>query len=99
MPADGVRKQLLSIIHTLNKQSILTVHDLDLPRQTDLFPILYDLYDPAHVAGWDPYDLQDLGHVAWVRSVLYRSCRTSRNGRGGGTRSSIVHISDRSDIS
>ena len=29
-----------------------TVHDLDLPGRTD---DLYDLYDLAHVAGWEPY--------------------------------------------
>ena len=29
----------------------------------DLFPILYDL---AHVAEGDPYNLHDLAHVSWV---------------------------------
>ena len=33
---------------------------------------LYDLYDLAHVAGWDPYNLHDLltAHVSWAESVL-----------------------------
>ena len=31
----------------------------------------YDLYDLAHVAGWDPYDLPDLAQVSWVGSVYY----------------------------
>ena len=35
------------------------LHDLDI--KTDVFPILYDL---AHVAGWDPYNLHDLAHVS-----------------------------------
>ena len=40
------------------------LHDLDISRQIDdISPVLYgqyDLYDLAHVAGWDPYDLHDL---------------------------------------
>ena len=35
---------------------------------------LYDLYDLAHVAGWGAYNLHELGHVSWVRSVMYRCC-------------------------
>ena len=27
---------------------------------------LYDLYDIAHVAKWEPYNLQDLERVSWV---------------------------------
>ena len=38
----------------------LPFDDLDISRQINLFPILYDLYDLAHVAGWDPYNLYDL---------------------------------------
>ena len=43
-------------------------------------PDLYDLYDPARVAGWEPYNLDDPGHVSWVGSVPYRCCATSHNG-------------------
>ena len=35
-----------------------------------MFLDLYDLYDPAHVAGWEPYTLHDLAHVSLVGSVL-----------------------------
>ena len=42
-----------------------TVHDL-----IDL----YDLYDLAHAAGWEPYNLHDLGRASWVGSVQSRSC-------------------------
>ena len=46
---------------------------------------LYDLYDLAHVAGWEPHNLHALlnGHVYWVGSVLYRSCTTCHDGRIG----------------
>ena len=59
------------------RSSILTtVHDLDLPGRADLFPILYDL---AHVARWDPYNLNDLTDFSWVGSVymqiLYKLSR------------------------
>ena len=43
----------------------------------------YDLYDLAHVAGWEPYTLHGLGHVSSVGSALYRSYATSRNGSLG----------------
>ena len=43
------------------------VHGLGFSRQIDIFPILYDL---AHVSGWEPYSLHDLGHVSRVGSVL-----------------------------
>ena len=36
------------------------------------------IYSIAHVSGWQPYNLHDLGHISWVGSVLYRSCTTSR---------------------
>ena len=32
------------------------------------------MHDLAHVAGWEPYDAHNLGHVSWVGSVLYRPC-------------------------
>ena len=34
-------------------------------------PDLYDLYDLAHVTGWELYDLHDLGHVVlgWICTV------------------------------
>ena len=35
-----------------------------------------DLYHLAHAAGWEPYNLHDLGQVSWVGSVLDRSCNT-----------------------
>ena len=58
-----------------------TVHDLDLPRKADR--LIHDLYDLAHVAGWEPFNLHDLAHVSWVGSVSHRSCTTSHNGRLG----------------
>ena len=42
-----------------------------------------DMHDPAHVSGWDPYNLRDLAHDSWVGSVLYISCTTSHNDRLG----------------
>ena len=41
------------------------------------------LYDLAHVAGWQLYNLHDLGHVSWVRPVLCRSCIAPQSGRLG----------------
>ena len=41
---------------------------LDLSTQL-IFPILYhlyNLYDPAHVAGWNPENPHHLPHVSWV---------------------------------
>ena len=35
--------------------------DLVLSGKIHLFP---DLYNLAHVAGWEPYNLHDLGHVS-----------------------------------
>ena len=40
---------------------------------TDRQSLLTDL-DVAHLAGWEPHNLHDLEHVAWVGSVLDRSC-------------------------
>ena len=42
---------------------------------------LYYLYDLAHVAGWEPYSLHDLGYVSWIVCLLYKSCTASHNGR------------------
>ena len=38
--------------------------------QTDIIPELYDLYDLAHVARWEPYNLHHLGHVSRDGFVL-----------------------------
>ena len=46
-----------------------------------------DLYDLAHVAGWEQYIPHDLGHASWVGLVLYRACTTSHSGRLGSKRS------------
>ena len=27
---------------------------------------MYDMYDRAHVARWEPRNLHDLGYVSWV---------------------------------
>ena len=55
-----------------------TVNDLDLPGRGRA---ILGLYGQAHVAGWEPYNLQYLAQVAWVGSALYRSRTTSHNGR------------------
>ena len=44
---------------------------------------LYDLYDLAHVAGWEPCILHDPGHIYWAQSALHRSCMTYHNGKLG----------------
>ena len=49
---------------------------------------LCDLYDLAHVAGWEPYILHDLHDLAqyflgWMCTTVYRSCNASENGRLG----------------
>ena len=55
------------------------------PRADNRFPLDYvDLsgqIDPWSVwsstrAGWEPYNLHDLGQDSWAGSVIYRSCRT-----------------------
>ena len=44
------------------------------------------MYDLAHAAAWEPYDLHDLGRVSRVGPVLlYISRTTSHNGRIGST--------------
>ena len=51
---------------------LFPLDDLDLAGQIDLYlicMILYDLYDLAHVAGWEPYGRHDLGHVSWAGSA------------------------------
>ena len=45
-----------------------------------LFQILYDV---AHDAGWDPYNLHGPVHVSWVGSVLCGSCAISQNAKCG----------------
>ena len=42
-----------------------------------------DLYDPAHLAAWEPYNLHGLAPASWVGCVLYRSCTLSHGGRLG----------------
>ena len=51
---------------TVSSHYITTAHDLHLPGRADLFPIVYDL---AHVAVWDPYNVHDLAHVSWVDTI------------------------------
>ena len=52
-------------------QIIPTVHHPDISRQIyHLVPTLYDLYDPAQVAGWKPHNSHDLQDVSWVGSAL-----------------------------
>ena len=55
-------------------------HDLDTSFQGRY---CHDLYDPARVAGWERYNLHDLGHVSWGGSVLYRSYAAPHNGSLG----------------
>ena len=40
----------------LEQDHLQIYHDLNISGQIDL-------YDLAHVAGWEPYDLNDLGHA------------------------------------
>ena len=67
------------------------VRDLDLSGKIyRSVPDLYDLYDLAHVSGWEPYVLHDLARVSSVGFVLYRSCiPTSYNFRFGSRLSAI----------
>ena len=45
-------------------------YDLGFSRQVDnLFPILYDLYDLAGGARWNPSNLHYPAHVSWAGSV------------------------------
>ena len=81
-PIEFVSEVFPRLGHITGRSS--TDHDLDLSRKIDnIFPILYDLYDLAHVAGWDPYNPHDdLDHVSWVGSALQgRFCTTLNNGR------------------
>ena len=50
-----------------------------IPDLYDLYD-LYDVYDLDHVAGCEPHNLNDEGHVlfcffSWDRPALYRYCR------------------------
>ena len=61
---------------------------------------LYDLYDLARVAGWEPYDLHDLGHVSLVGSALYISRASYHSGSLGSTADYIcVHDLSVDDLS
>ena len=52
--------------------------------QTAIIPELYDLYDLAHVARWEPYNLHHLGHVLLGRVYTMQvSHNQSRAGRFG----------------
>ena len=57
-------------MNTSGRKSIPTVHDLDLSEKIDLsVPDLYDLrdlYDLAHAAAWEPYNLHDREQVLRV---------------------------------
>ena len=68
------------------------LHDLDISKHLDLFPILYDL---AHVAGWEPYNLHDLGRVSWVGSVPYTDPAQSLATAG----EELDYLDDLSDLS
>ena len=60
----------MGTLHTPERSSILIVHDLDLSvADRSSSPDLYGLYDLAHVAGWDPYNLHDLSTAARVSSI------------------------------
>ena len=65
-----------------------------IPVLYDLYDLyaLYDLYDLDHTAGWEPYNLHDLGQVSWIRSELYRSWTTSHAGRIGSRRVRSGHV-------
>ena len=67
-------------VRTLDRQSIITACYSSF--RADRFP---DLYDLAHIAGWEPDNLHDLEQVSNVGSVLFRSCTTAHNGRLGST--------------
>ena len=41
---------------------LFSLDDLDLPGRGDRY--IPDLYDLAHVAEWEPYNLHDVGHVS-----------------------------------
>ena len=50
------------------------VHDPEYICQAGQIQHIPDLYDLAHVAAWELYNLQDLGQVSWVRYEVCRSC-------------------------
>ena len=55
---------------------VFSIHDVDVQGR-----YMHDVYDLAHVAGWEPYNLHDLGHVSWVGRGRHRSCTASHYGR------------------
>ena len=57
-----------------------------------MFPILYDLYDLAEIAGWDPYNLHDLAQASCVGSVLCRYRTTPDLISAGGELDDLDHI-------
>ena len=61
------------IIYTLSTDHRLALDDLPQIFQEIHFHDLYDLYvmyDLAHVVGWTPYNLNNLGHISSVGSLL-----------------------------
>ena len=81
------------IFHILDRSSNRSsnrdfpVHDLNLSgnRNAPDLDDLDDLDDLAHVAGWEPHVLHDVGHVSLVGPVLHKSCTASHIGRLGPT--------------
>ena len=72
------------VLYTSDTSSIPTLPSRYF-RADRLSPDLYDLYntyDLAHAAGWERYNLHDLGNVSWVGYVLSRSCTAFHNGTG-----------------
>ena len=63
----------LSVLRTSGRQS--NPASLCRPFKVDQFPILYDL---AHVAAWDQYNLHGLAHASWGGSVPCKSCTSSQ---------------------
>ena len=45
-------------------------HDPGLSGQILYIPHMYDLYDLAHVARSEPYNLRHLARICWVVSIL-----------------------------
>ena len=73
-----------------------SLHDVDLPRRTGLFPMWYDV---ARVAGWKAYNLHDvlLGHVSCDGSVPCRSNAGKHVTTAGGGVVDLDH--DQPDLS
>ena len=68
-----------STFHTYGRSSVSTSWSRSFRADT----YTPDLYSLVHVGGWEPHNMHDLTHVSWVRSALYRSCRTYHNERLG----------------